>query len=348
MKVKKTCKKKTAYKLNSKISILSIVLVIFLFFFLPHTDQTRAQVPNQPQTQINEVNFENNTVYMGIWLNNIYSYDYKAGSYTLDMYLYFFWVNPNITSIDWYLMNGYPVNPATTLLVSSNLTTEVKNEIYRITAACSNTPDASDFPFDSIKIVVAVELITQGQNLEIAWLENETGIDPGFMNAGWVTTNVKLTTSNHVYPLGVELPRAEMVITQQRQRPSTSLQNFVPPAVFAIVSVFSFLFSLKEASAVGLRLGLNTSMLVTTLLFNFTISTVIPPASTITIYSLVILSILIFIVMNLMVTIIGFVQWFYYKNERQTKRTNRWGFILSISVPIVFFVILYFLRNITI
>ncbi len=296
-------------------------------------------------TQAVDVEYENNKVYLGVWLNNIYNYQYIAGSYNLDMFLYFFWVDPNITTVDWYLMNGYPVNPATTVLISSDLTGEVKYEIYRITATCSVTPDATEFPFDSIKLAVAIELLTHGYDTELVWLENETGLDPAFANAGWVTTNLELTTSEHVYPLDAQLPRAEMVVTQRRQRLLADVQSLIPPAIFAIVSAFSFLFNLRDATAVGLRLGLNTSMLVTTLLFNFAVSATIPPASTISVYTLFMLAILIFMVMNLIVTITGFVEWFYYKNEVQTRKTNRWGFVLSTIVPILFFIVLYFLRT---
>jgi hypothetical protein len=343
MKLSTIFGKTQLHRLPSIFAIFCILVFVFSLFFLQN-NQTKAQASEQ-QPQVTNVTFENDTVYLGVWLNNIYSYDYRTGAYTIDMYLYFFWVNPNLTTADWYLMNGYPVNPATTGLVSSNLTSEVKYEIYRITAACSVTPNANDYPFDKIKLVVAIELLTQGYNMQLSWLDNQTGIDPGFVNAGWRTTDLNLTTSIHVYPLDAELPRAELVVTQERQRMVTSIQTLIVPLIFAVVSAFSFLFPLKDASSVGLRLGLNTSMLVTTLLFNFAASALIPPSSTVTIYALVVTSILIFMVMNLLVTIVGFVHWFYYKNEPRTKITNRWGLIFSVTVPIVFFIVLYFLRT---
>ncbi len=221
-------------------------------------------------------------------------------------------------TVDWYLINGYPVNPATTVLVSSNLTGEVKYEIYRITAACSTTPDAKDFPFDSIKLTIAIELLTRGYNMELVWLENETGLDIGFVNAGWVTTDLDLTTSIHNYPLNAALPRAEMTITQERQLIMSNIQGLIPPTIFAIVSAFSFLFALRDASSVGLRLGLNTSMLVTTLLFNFTVGSAIPPSSSITLYRFY-RSILLFIVLNLIVTVQGSFQGFTKKITTRQK-----------------------------
>jgi hypothetical protein len=46
----------------------------------------------------------------------------------------------------------------------------------------------------------------------------------------------------------------------------------------------------------------------------------------------------------LIVTIIGVVGWFRYKNEKRTNRANRLGFLISIAVPVIIFVILYLVR----
>jgi hypothetical protein len=112
-------------------------------------------------------------------------------------------------------------------------------------------------------------MFTHGNNVTLSWFSDQTGIDPQFNNPGWKTDSYVLTTSIHSYPVGVQVPRAEMVIIQQRQRASTSIAPFIPPTIFAVVCAVSFLFGLKEPGSVALRIGLNTSMLVTTLLFSF-------------------------------------------------------------------------------
>jgi hypothetical protein len=90
---------------------------------------------------------------------------------------------------------------------------------------------------------------------------------------------------------------------------------------------------------------LNTSMLVTTLLFGFTAGANVPPASTMTIYSVFLLSVLIFMVINLNVTIVGIVAWVRYKDENLVKRINRWGLVLAFSFPIILFAVTYFFRG---
>ncbi len=343
-------------KNHSRLVWFLSVLSIFLFFAgllvspsaAEASDKSTVETANVTmQSEDTPVQYENGTVYIGVWLIDVYNFQYQTGDYTFDFYLYFFWAdpNPNITQIDWQLVNGYPVTPTSVVLIDRNLTGQVKHEIYRVTAHCNTPPDASDYPFDTIKLKLIIDLLTRGYYNNVAWLENQTGIAPEFKNAGWTTISLGLTVSQQDYPLGVEVPRAEMLITQQRQRPLSSFQSFIPPLIFGIVSTFSFLFSLREMAAVGLRIGLNTSMLVTTLLFAFTAGSAVPPSSTMTIYSLFLLSVLIFMVINVNVTIVGIVAWGRYKNESLVKRINRWGFVLALSLPVILFVFVYFLRN---
>lgn len=175
--------KKQVYAFKLLSASFTILVIVCL-----QVAPTHAETPPNT-TQIESVDFEK--VYLGLWLNNIYSYQYTEGSYTVDFYLYFFWIDPNIQTIDGYLLNGYPVNPSTITLVSNDTSSEIKSQIYRITAACSTTPDAKDFPLDTIQLGIAVEMLTHGYNLEFVWLENETGIDSNFKNAGWETSNVE-------------------------------------------------------------------------------------------------------------------------------------------------------------
>jgi hypothetical protein len=343
-----------ATKHHTLVWLLSVLGIFFVFagvlvYPCLAVEETSSKLKLEPaydhlQMQINDVQYETGTVYIGVWLINVYSFQYQTGDYTLDFYLYFFWSDANITQIEWQLVNGYPITPTSVTLIDRNLTGDVKHEIYRVTARCNTPPDANNYPFDTVKLELSFDFITHGQYSNVAWLENQTGIDPGFKNAGWTTISLDITVSQHPYPLNVEVPRAEMLITQQRQRPLSSFQAFIPPIIFGIVSTFSFLFSLKEMGAVGLRIGLNTSMLVTTLLFGFTAGANVPPASTMTIYSLFLLSVLIFMVINVNVTIVGVVAWGRYKNETLVKRINRWGFFTALSIPVILFILIYFVR----
>jgi hypothetical protein len=345
---------------KTKINVRKLVLAVFCIvsavfitlgaFYLPC--QARAQVAGEqtfgPTVHApalpSSIQPTNDVVDIGVWLVNIFDYQYTTGGYTMDMYSYFFWSNPNITTIDWHFANGYAITPTSITMVANGTSNGAKYEIYRATARLSTPPDASNFPFDEINLTISIDMLTHGNNVSLNWLTNETGIDPQFHTPGWTTSSFQLNSTLHPYPLGVNVPRAEMVVTQHRQREATSFAPFFPPIFFSIVSAVSFLFSLKEMGSVGLRIGLNTSMLVTTLLFSFSVSNGIPPASNIVLYSIFLLSVLIFMVCNLIVTIIGVVGWVKYKNEKRTTLANKLGFLISIIVPVALFLFLYFVR----
>jgi hypothetical protein len=354
--VKKFFLKNKSNKFACFLSVTGVFLILTTVLFCPTYSTAEETVlqdsedyPEYLLTQIQDDAsvYEANTVYMGVWLINIYDYQYIAGDYTFDFYLFFLWVDnsPNMTKVDWEIVNGYLVNPTTLAEVDRNLTGPVKHDIYRVTARLSTPPDAIDYPFEPIYMGINFDFITHGYYQKVVWLANQTGIDSAFKNPGWVTTNVALTSTLHSYPLDVELPRAAITLTQQRQRIILSIQSFIPPLIFAIVSAFSFLFGLREQNAVALRIGLNTSMLVTTLLYNFAVENSIPPSSTITIYGIFILSVLIFMVLNLLVTILGVFSWLKNKHEKHTQRINQWGLLLTFGVPVLFFFLMYFLRG---
>jgi hypothetical protein len=328
--------------------LLSVFFIAFsVFAHLPTANcQLSSYQTVESSLQAIAANPELNStsVAVGCWLINTFGYEYTKGDFTADMYIYFFWTNPDVLTIDWHFGNGYPITPASITLVQSNTTGNLKYEVYRATAHLSSSPDASNFPFDKINLTISVEVLTHGKNLTLFWLNDQTGIDPQFSNPGWKTDSLELSTSTHNYPLGVQVPKADMIVTQERQRASTSVSPFIPPLIFSLVCAVSFLFGLKEPGSVALRIGLNTSMLVTTLLFSFAASSNIPPASSMVLFTMFILCVLIFMVSNLVVTIIGVVGWAKYKNEKRTKLANQLGFLISIIVPIIIFLILLIAR----
>ncbi len=348
-------RKRRFYKTAATSAILIIIFIMMLTsIFQPQvnaqtTNSTLSssqsnQIQSKIQSQLQGIEFGNNKMYVGIWVLHIYSFQYTEGTYTFDMYVYFFWTDPNISTANWYLTNGYPVTSASKILVAANDTGSIKYEIYRITATLSNPPDAKNYPFDQITLKVSLEVLNPGYPVNLYWLQNATGVDSGFVNPIWKTTNIQLSSAEHSYPLSVLAPQVEMTITQERVKASAALASLFPLVIFCVVSAISFLFSLKDGPSVGLRLGLNTSMLITTILFILSISNSVPPSTSVSIFGIITISVIVFLALNLVVTIVGFAHFVKFKDVNSTLKINRWGFIISIVLPVLMFILLYAIR----
>lgn len=283
-------------------------------------------------------------MYISLWLINIYSFSYQTGSYTFDFYVFFFWTDPNIATANWYLMNGYQTYPGAKLLVSSSYNTTVKYEFYRVRANLNTPYQGKDYPFDKIKLDIAIELLTNGYNTTLTWLPSDTGISSQFQNVGWTQPTFQLTSSTSYYPVVVQSPRVDMYILEQRDTYGAVVETIVPPLIFCIVSAVSFLFQMHENSAFSLRVGITTSMLITAVLFNIAQQSNLPPLTTLTFYDVFIDSVISFLATSLIVNILGYVEFMRHQDKERVNRLNRNGFIASVAIPVILFVVLFSLK----
>ncbi len=302
--------------------------------------QTVPPVTNQPAN----VQYQNHAVYIGLWLINIYSFDYRSGSYTFDFYVYFAWVDPNISTADWYLMNGYPAYPGAKLLVSSNYTSPLKYELYRVRADLNTPLEAKNYPFDKIKLAISIELLSLNYSTSLVWLPSDTGIGTDFQNVGWTKPTFELATSTTSYPENIQLPRADMFIDEARNTYGATVETIVPPLIFCVVSAISFLFQMHENSAFSLRVGITTSMLITAVLFNIAQQNNLPPLTSLTFYDVFIDSVISFLAISLIVNILGYVEWMRNGDKKRVNELNKWGFVASVGIPVILFVALFLLK----
>ena len=282
-------------------SFFLALLVTSLFIAVVTTleENCFAEAQEEPSmpftTEVPNIQYQNRTVYIALWLINIYSFDFKSGSYTFDFYVRFFWIDPHVHKADWYLMNGYPAYPGAKLLVSSSYNTSVKWELYRVRASLNNPPEAKDFPFDQVKLPISIELLTDASQISMTWLQNATGISSSFQNVGWTTPMFALTTSTADSSVGVNSPRADMIVIQNRNLYGAIVQTIFPGLIFCIIALVCFLFPMHEGTAFSLRVGINTSMLITAVLYNIAVQNNIPPLTRVTFYDVFIDSVISFL-----------------------------------------------------
>jgi hypothetical protein len=323
-----------------------IVLVLFLVVcWLPvYSHALVDSAFHSPLAQVPDIGTENNTVHVGIHLIDLYNFQYQTGRWTYDMYIYFFWTDPNIPTADWYLMNGYPTYPGAKLLVDQDKNGTVKWELYRVRADLNTPIEPTNYPFDRIHLPVSIELLTHNYPTTLVWMKPETGIDAGFTNVGWSRPQYELSSSVSHYPLGIDSPRADMTVIMSRIPFGAFIKTLFPPIVFCFVAAICFLFRMHDAAAFTLRAGIVTSMLVSAVLFIFAEQGDIPPVSQLTLFHIFMAATISFLALGLIVTVVGYVTWMRTGVKEQVDRVNRIGFVVSIIIPLLLFALLYTLR----
>ena len=289
-----------------------------------------------------DIGNEKNTMYISLYLIQCYGFEYKTGSYTYDFYIRFLWTDPNIKTADWYLMNGYPAYPGAKLLIDENKTGNIKWELYRVRANLNVPIEPTDYPFDRINLPVSIELLSHNYNISLVWFKPATGIHPDFRIVGWSSPVYTLNTSVSNYPLRDE-PRADMDILMGRNFYGAFLKSVFPLLIFCFIVGVGFLFKMKDDSAFALRIGIGTSMLISTVLFNISEQNDIPPVTRFTFYNAIIAAVVAFLALFLIVTILGYVEWKRHNDEQRVERINRIGFMVALAVPIVILAILLLL-----
>lgn len=303
-----------------------------------------AQSGTGPSSSVNlpDIEPEAGKIHIAVWIIDIYAFDFETGSYTFDMFISFFWNDPNISAINWHMMNGAPNYSNAFYLVSNDTANDgTRYEFYRATADLGTPLNAEDYPFDVIELPIDIEILGQGTDISLSWLESECGIGSGYDNQGWEDPTFELRILDQNYPYNIIVERAEMVVIQMRQRQS-SRATVIPPIIFCVVSAFAFLLRL-DSSGVGMRFGLNTSMLITTVLFNISEESNLPPSSSITLWEVFIVSVLVFISLNTLTTVVGYLEFSHGNSQERLRKINRWGFLVSLIIPIVLFILLYYL-----
>jgi hypothetical protein len=288
-----------------------------------------------------EIEPENNLVYISLYIIDLYGYDYKDGKYVFDFFAFFSWSDTNITTVDWYLMNGYPVTPASKQLVSSTELNGIKTDVYRVRAVFDVDIVPTNYPFDTVELPILIEVLEHEYPIELKWVESESGMNPEFLEVGWDFKGLKYSVSNLSYPYDITLPQAEMDVVLGRSSYSALYETIIPPVVFAIVSAFSFAFRIEDDIGFGIRIGLNTSMLITAVLFNLAQADKMPPVTQFNLYNIFEISILVFISMNLITTIVGYMAWKYKMDNTFVRTINRLGLLGSFVVPILLVSVIY-------
>ncbi len=313
---------------------LFVVMSFSASFALISPADAEGASPDLPLAQDEDASEAPVEMMVGIWIINAYDFDYPSGRYVFDFFIYFLWSDPGISEVNWYIMNGYPSTSATKELVDRKEIDGLFVEIYRVRANLSYSLEAGNHPFEVVKLPIKVEVTSIDRPVQLLWSTQESGVDPSFKIVGWRMKGVEYDVEHRQYPYEIGSYQASMSVLIERELLVAIPQLVLPPIIFCIVSAFSYLLRMDDGSAFGLRFGLNTSMLISAVLFAVAVQNILPPTSTINFYTVFVIGVFIFLASNIVVTILGYVEFNYMDNPQVLRAINRYGVLASVMISL--------------
>ena len=226
----------------------------------PAGGQGVVAAPPAPQAPIR--------VRVGVYLLNVGRLDIGASTYAMDFYVSF------RCDVDCEPGNFEILNGKATIEKNDD---EPRFKVFRVRAELIAQFDLRSFPFDTHRLIIAMEDKVQQDNKIIYEPDlRMTGIHPSAVVVGWSLDKqwqVKVDRDSYaVY--GQSYSRATFSIGTRRPKLSAFLKNLTPAL---IITLSGFLALLMGADKATPRLTLTTSSLVGSVLFHINMTSSMPP-----------------------------------------------------------------------
>lgn len=259
-------------------------------------------------------------VKVGIYVLNIGKFEVASGTYTVDFYL-------DLTSIDgrplgeqkFEFMNGR----AQSLDKIIDTPTE---KFYRIQANLMTNVDLRRYPWDSHALPIILENSTRSKK-EVIWEVDtkQSGIDPAVNFVGWQLRGSDASVRDHEYAVyGETYSQFVYNIEIGRLMFISSMKTFLPVLCFMLISFVSLLVTLEKLDS---RVGMNTAMLIASVMFHLSIGSQLPPAGYLTIADKVMVATYMTIGINLLISVLMMRQ-MQLKREDVARRMREQSFKL--------------------
>jgi len=258
----------TARALSFALALFSLTLVSLFAF--PSTARA-AQTGDNPPAAEGGKPVE---VHIGVYLLSVGKFDVSAGSYTADFYLTLR-SDKNMGDVHIEYLNGRP-----SAVDKIDDTPTYKQ--YRVQANLMTALDLRHFPWDEHDLPIVIES-SAWTNDQLVFVPDPsmTAIDPSVLFVGWRVTGFNGTATDHEYPTFKETySQATFRIHIARLVFASSLKTFLPVLCFLLIAFISLLVTLERLDA---RVGMNTAMLIASVMFHLSITNQLPPSAYLTI-----------------------------------------------------------------
>lgn len=263
---------------------LALVLIVSLF-------SSRASVAQEKERSAPLV------VRVGVHLLSIGKLDVATGTYTVDFYLSLR-STEDMGDLHLEFMNGR----ASSIDKLYDTPTEKQ---YRYQANLMTNIDVRRFPWDEHALPIIIESATRQSKDIVFQLDTErTAIDEAVLIVGWklvprFTTHVR----SHVYTSYDNEAYSQIAFQVHIERLVfiSSLKTFFPVLCFVLITFASLILTVEKLDS---RLGMNTAMLMASVMFHLTTTSQLPPAAYLTIADKAIIAAYLTIGLNLFLTVL--------------------------------------------
>lgn len=207
-------------------------------------------------------------VRVGVYLLNVGRLDIGASTYAMDFYVSF------RCDVDCEPGNFEILNGKATIEKNDD---EPRFKVFRVRAELIAQFDLRSFPFDTHRLIIAIEDKVQQDNKIIYEPDlRMTGIHPSAVVVGWsLDKQWQVAVDRDSYSVyGQSYSRATFSIGTRRPKLSAFLKNLTPAL---IITLSGFLALLMGADKATPRLTLTTSSLVGSVLFHINMTSSMPP-----------------------------------------------------------------------
>ena len=301
-----------------------------------------AQAVNSPTSGEFSPSLNATEVEVGIYVNGLSNFDFGKGAYSLDFYLWFRWSDPNITSMNIEIMNGHPAYSNAFQKIIDNTNGTLKEQWFRLRADLFIPPDLTSYPFEAGGLKVDLEdAVLNNTMLRYHWASEGSGYDStSLVIPGWKIVSLNYSVGEHQYTFGETYSKATFTIQVERNSLPAAIQIVMPPIIFCLVSSLSFFFRETKESNIGIRLGLNSSMIISAVLFYYGQQASLPPMSSFSIFDEMMVSVYVFLGITIAVTVLGVLETDFFRHPRRINFINRFGAITALVSAVMVFVLL--------
>jgi hypothetical protein len=212
-------------------------------------------------------------VLVGIYVLHVGKFDVSTGSYTVDFYLSLKCSEP-CSPDKFEFMNGR----ATSI---DKLIDKPNEKFYRIQASLSQNIDLKKYPFDKHSLTIEIEDKEKTiKDLVYKYDEKNSGIDPSVIIVGWQLDGWDAEVKEHYYSVYDETySRFIFRINISRVALTSIFKSLLPVFFMVFVSLLTLLLT---SDKVTMRLSLNISTLLASVMFHLNLTSSIPPVGYLT------------------------------------------------------------------